>query len=112
MKQINFERGESKIASEFQYLGSLIASSERIDVVDEQWVARVPSAFRALRRLSSLIRTSDSPHCKSRSVHSTPLVCIYIGTNQYAVNTSLFTVHQEKFYTACVSFMVLYGEEY
>ena len=61
MKQISFERGEIKIVSEFQYLGSLIASSGRIDLVVEQRVARVSSAFRALRRLSSLIRSSDSP---------------------------------------------------
>ena len=41
------ERGEIEVVGELQYLGSLIASSGKMDVEIEQHVARASRAFRA-----------------------------------------------------------------
>ena len=50
LQPITLESGEIETVSEFQYLGSLIASSGRMDAEIEQRVARASRAFGALRK--------------------------------------------------------------
>ena len=88
LKSINLESREIKTVDEFQYLGSLIASSGRIDSEVQQRVAKAQRAFRALRKavfLDKNLRLSTN-----RMIYM-PACCQYCCMGQSAGSLSGWT---------------------